>query len=240
MVRDKFPEKVTLAIGDGANDCAMIMKAHVGVGIAGKEGMQAARTADYAIGKFMHLRPLMFVHGRECYRRNSDLVCFMFYKNVLFIIVEWYGGYFNNWSGQPFYEQLIYIMYNIAFTSLPIMWYALFDYEFVPEVFNEFPKLFRLGMLNSCFSVWKFWGWIAYAFTQGALVVLFCYYLPSATLLPEGYTYSFWAAGHWVYMICLLLANAIVLRLQSNFTGYGEFVMALAVGGFYVFVYMWQ
>lgn len=39
MVRDKFPEKVTLAIGDGANDCAMIMKAHVGVGIAGKEGM---------------------------------------------------------------------------------------------------------------------------------------------------------------------------------------------------------
>ena len=29
----------TLAIGDGANDVAMIMKAHVGVGIAGREGM---------------------------------------------------------------------------------------------------------------------------------------------------------------------------------------------------------
>jgi P-type E1-E2 ATPase len=50
MVKHKFPNKVTLAVGDGANDVNMIMQAHVGVGIAGKEGQQAARTADYAIG----------------------------------------------------------------------------------------------------------------------------------------------------------------------------------------------
>ena len=31
---------ISLAIGDGANDCAMIQKAHVGVGISGNEGMQ--------------------------------------------------------------------------------------------------------------------------------------------------------------------------------------------------------
>jgi len=41
---------VTLSIGDGANDCAMINEAHIGVGIAGKEGMQAARSSDFAIG----------------------------------------------------------------------------------------------------------------------------------------------------------------------------------------------
>jgi P-type E1-E2 ATPase len=35
----RFPKKRTLAIGDGANDVSMISKAHVGVGIAGKEGM---------------------------------------------------------------------------------------------------------------------------------------------------------------------------------------------------------
>ena len=38
MIRRKFPEKKTLSIGDGANDCPMILKAHVGVGILGKEG----------------------------------------------------------------------------------------------------------------------------------------------------------------------------------------------------------
>jgi P-type E1-E2 ATPase len=50
LVKSKFPEKTTLAIGDGANDVAMIMKADVGVGIAGREGMQAARSSDFAIG----------------------------------------------------------------------------------------------------------------------------------------------------------------------------------------------
>jgi P-type E1-E2 ATPase len=39
MVKAREPNKITLAIGDGANDVAMIMKAHVGVGIAGREGM---------------------------------------------------------------------------------------------------------------------------------------------------------------------------------------------------------
>ena len=35
MIKQRFPKKVTLSIGDGANDVAMIMKADVGVGIAG-------------------------------------------------------------------------------------------------------------------------------------------------------------------------------------------------------------
>jgi len=50
MVRNKYKDKLTLAVGDGANDVNMILKAHVGIGIAGKEGMQAASVSDYAIG----------------------------------------------------------------------------------------------------------------------------------------------------------------------------------------------
>lgn len=38
MVKERHPSKTTLSIGDGANDVAMIMQAHVGVGILGKEG----------------------------------------------------------------------------------------------------------------------------------------------------------------------------------------------------------
>jgi phospholipid-translocating ATPase len=41
---------MTLAIGDGGNDVVMIQEASIGVGIAGREGLQAARAADYAIG----------------------------------------------------------------------------------------------------------------------------------------------------------------------------------------------
>jgi phospholipid-transporting ATPase len=86
LIRERHPLKTTLAIGDGANDVAMILKAHVGVGILGKEGQQAARSADYAIGQFKYLKKLLFFHGREAYRRNSFMILYTFYKNFLYVM----------------------------------------------------------------------------------------------------------------------------------------------------------
>ena len=37
----KYQNKITLAIGDGANDVNMIQEAHIGIGLYGKEGMRA-------------------------------------------------------------------------------------------------------------------------------------------------------------------------------------------------------
>ncbi|KAL7670968.1 hypothetical protein ACOME3_005883 [Neoechinorhynchus agilis] len=50
----KTTRKITLAIGDGANDVAMIQAAHVGIGIHGREGMQAASASDYSIGQIVY------------------------------------------------------------------------------------------------------------------------------------------------------------------------------------------
>lgn len=49
LVRNEKAKVSTLAIGDGANDVNMITAAHVGIGIRGVEGQQAARAADYAV-----------------------------------------------------------------------------------------------------------------------------------------------------------------------------------------------
>ena len=46
----------TLAIGDGANDVAMIQEAQIGVGISGKEGRQAVNSSDFAIAQFRFLK----------------------------------------------------------------------------------------------------------------------------------------------------------------------------------------
>lgn len=97
LVRNDPDDKniISLAIGDGANDVNMINAAHVGVGISGLEGQQAARAADYSIGQFRYLKNLMFVHGREAYRRNSYLVLYMFYKNVLVVLPLFFYGYWS-------------------------------------------------------------------------------------------------------------------------------------------------
>merc|ERR1712000_752119 len=71
-----------LAIGDGANDVSMIQAAHVGVGISGVEGLQAARSADVAIGQFRYLRKLLLVHGAWSYQRVCKVILYSFYKNI--------------------------------------------------------------------------------------------------------------------------------------------------------------
>jgi phospholipid-transporting ATPase len=148
MVRIKNKELTTLAIGDGANDVNMISAAHVGIGISGLEGQQAARSSDYAIGQFKFLKPLLFQHGRECYRRNSYLISYMFYKNVIFVFPMFWYGFYSVFSGVSFYEPFIYQLYNMFFTSNPIIYYALFDYEFQKETFLKDPKLYVIGLKN--------------------------------------------------------------------------------------------
>lgn len=71
---------MTLSIGDGANDVAMIQEAHVGVGIAGVEGRAAVMSSDFAIGQFRFLTRLMLVHGRWSYRRLAETIANFFYK----------------------------------------------------------------------------------------------------------------------------------------------------------------
>lgn len=54
MVRAE--DYITLAVGDGANDVNMIQEAHVGIGIVGNEGKQAANCSDFAIHYFKDIK----------------------------------------------------------------------------------------------------------------------------------------------------------------------------------------
>lgn len=91
----KFSPEVLLAIGDGANDVSMIQAAHIGVGISGVEGLQAARSADISIGQFRYLRKLTLVHGAWSYHRISKTILFSFYKNItLYMTQFWVSSLF--------------------------------------------------------------------------------------------------------------------------------------------------
>lgn len=80
----------TLAIGDGGNDVRMIQKADIGVGISGREGLQAARAADYSIGSnFFFFRALACVEEIFIYfsldnpLREKLIILFCFTLNFM-------------------------------------------------------------------------------------------------------------------------------------------------------------
>jgi phospholipid-translocating ATPase len=102
-IRTKVKKSVTLAIGDGANDVAMLLEANVGIGIAGKEGMQAARTSDYSIAQFRFLVKLLLVHGRWNYVRICKYTLGTFWKEMLFYLVQAMYQRWNGYTGTSLY-----------------------------------------------------------------------------------------------------------------------------------------
>ena len=127
MVRSGIkPEPITLAIGDGANDVAMIQTAHIGVGISGEEGLQAANNSDFAFAQFRFLKQLLLVHGHWNYRRIAIVILYSFYKNLAFVFTSFFLVLYTAWSGAPLYEGLISTSFNI-FLATPILLVRVFD-----------------------------------------------------------------------------------------------------------------
>ena len=81
---------MTLSIGDGANDVAMIQEANIGCGLYGLEGSQAAMSADYSFGQFRFLTKLLLVHGRWSYQRVADMHSNFFYKVSYESLIPWH------------------------------------------------------------------------------------------------------------------------------------------------------
>ncbi|XP_059952800.1 probable phospholipid-transporting ATPase IM isoform X3 [Mesoplodon densirostris] len=123
----KHRNAVTLAIGDGANDVSMIKSAHIGVGISGQEGLQAVLASDYAFAQFRYLQRLLLVHGRWSYFRMCKFLCYFFYKNFAFTLVHFWFGFFCGFSAQTVYDQWFITLFNIVYTSLPVLAMGIFD-----------------------------------------------------------------------------------------------------------------
>ena len=109
-----------MSIGDGANDVPMIMEAHIGIGISGKEGTQALRSSDYGISQFQFLRRMLFVHGRWGYRRISLFICYYFYKNIVLVLAQLYFSLYNGFSGQIYFPDILPEFYNKSFYFLAL------------------------------------------------------------------------------------------------------------------------
>jgi magnesium-transporting ATPase (P-type) len=189
-VRKFIPDAVTAAIGDGANDIAMIQQAHVGVGVVGREGMQAARSSDYSLACFRHLTKLLFVHGHWSYIRISKFTLGTFYKCIMFYCTQALFQVYAGSSGTSLYEQWTLTMYNIIFSSLPVILLGIFDRDLPDHVLVSFPELYRRGQLNEEFNTKIFLIWLLKSVAQ-AIFVFF------GTVVFLEYNYQYVSDGSW-------------------------------------------
>uniref|UniRef100_H3CMT3 Phospholipid-transporting ATPase n=1 Tax=Tetraodon nigroviridis TaxID=99883 RepID=H3CMT3_TETNG len=213
------PEKpITLAIGDGANDVSMIQEAHVGIGIMGREGRQAVRNSDYAIARFRFLAKLLLVHGHFYYIRIATLVQYFFYKNVCFITPQFLYQFFCLFSQQTLYDSVYLTLYNICFTSLPILVYSLFEQLVHPHILQNKPGLYRDISKNALLSFQTFLYWTVLGFCH-AFVFFFGSYIlmgEDTTLMGNGQMFGNWTFGTLVFTV-MVITVTLKLALETHF-----------------------
>ncbi|XP_054597150.2 phospholipid-transporting ATPase ID isoform X2 [Nothobranchius furzeri] len=206
----KHKKAVTLAIGDGANDVSMIKSAHIGVGISGQEGIQAVLASDYSFAQFRFLQRLLLVHGRWSYLRMCRFLCYFFYKNFAFTMVHFWFGFFCGFSAQTVYDQFFITLYNIVYTSLPVLAMGIFDQDVPDHRSLECPKLYEPGQLNLLFNKKEFFICIA----QGIYTSVVLFFMPYAVLSNATQSTGVPLADYQTFAATTATALVIVVSVQ--------------------------
>ena len=209
-IRHKVKNAVTLAIGDGANDIAMIQEAHVGIGITGKEGLQAARTSDYSIAQFRFLLKLLLVHGRWNYIRICKYTLGTFWKELMFYLTQALYQRETGHTGTSLYESWSLTTFNTLFTSLPIIFLGIFEKDLAASTLLAVPELYARGQRNSSFNIKIFLWWAFMAASEAVMIyyIMLCLY-GRAMFTTDNLGF---AMGDLTFTACVIL---ISLKLQA-------------------------
>ncbi|KAH3671888.1 hypothetical protein OGAPHI_000074 [Ogataea philodendri] len=238
MVKDTL-KVMALAIGDGANDVAMIQAANVGVGIAGEEGRQAVMSSDYAIGQFRFLVRLLLVHGRWSYKRLGEMITCFFYKNVNFVMALFWYGIFNNFDGSYLYEYTYLMFFNLAFTSLPVIFLGILDQDVPDYVSLLNPELYRSGILGLEWSPFKFLYYMADGLYQSFVAFFFPWFLfHQANYVNQhglNVDHRFWV-GIFCAHISVVSCNLYVMLMQKRWDWLSMLIIAISI----LLIFFWS
>jgi len=239
----KYKEAVCLAIGDGANDVSMIKAADIGVGVSGQEGMQAVLASDYSIAQFRYLERLLLVHGRWSYYRMCKFLRYFFYKNFAFTLCHFWYAFFCGFSAQTALGEDFIAVYNLFYTSLPVLALGFFDQDVKPQLTLKHPMLYLPGQLSLFFNYKEF----AVSAVQGFLTSMLLFLLPMGAyhnktddgglVLPSHELFSSVVATILVIVVTAQVAlDTSYWTVFNHITIWGSLVFYFILTFFYNFV----
>ncbi len=232
-IRDQVPGSSTLAIGDGANDIAMIQTSHVGIGISGREGLQAARISDFSIAQFRFLQRLLFVHGRWNYIRTGKYILGTFWKEIVFYLVQAQYQRYNGYTGTSLYEPASLTVFNTLFTSLPVILLGIFEKDLQAETLLAVPELYTYGQKNKGFSFRLYLAWMFIAAVESVLIFHTIYEVYVNALFTIDT--SLFAMGACAFTVCVVFINLKMLVLEPHNRTIISFLgLFISVSGWFV------
>ncbi|KAM0961791.1 hypothetical protein COP2_021613 [Malus domestica] len=235
----KGAKKITLSIGDGANDVSMIQAAHVGVGISGQEGMQAVMASDFAIAQFRFLTDLLLVHGRWSYIRLCKVITYFFYKNLTFTLTQFWFTFQTGFSGQRFYDDWFQSLYNVIFTALPVIIVGLFDKDVSAALSKKYPELYKEGIRNAFFK-WRVvavWG-----FFSVYQSLIFYYFVTSSSDRAQnssGKMFGLWDVSTMAFTCVVVTVNFRLIMMCNSITRWHYISVGGSIAAWFIFIFIY-
>lgn len=241
LMKTEKSKPICASIGDGANDVSMIQEAHVGIGIVGKEGRQAARCSDYAIAKFSMIKKMLLVHGHYFSDRLSIMVLYFFYKNFVFMAIQLAFQSASMYSTQSIYDSIFLTLYNTIYTAVPVLILALTEKAHPEERLLTKPLLYLETASNRKFKWHYFNQWMALAMYHSVIIYCFTFYLWdfNAALLPIPQTAPLFSFGTCLIQLVVVVVSLKLLLKAKYKTHYftASIILSIIFFGLSTYIY---
>ena len=225
----KYTNCRTAAVGDGGNDVAMIQEADVGIGIVGKEGLQASLASDYSIKEFKNLSILILWWGRIAYKNTSTMANFIVHRGLIIAFCQFFFSLMFYFNPVPLYNGFLTFGFSTIFTNLPII-SILLDQDVDKKNVLNFPNLYKILLKGREINLKNFLWWLFKAIIQANIIMFGSLFMFPDNLFLKIVTCSFTALVyleilniyteinkiHW-FMIFSLLGTCAVYTLTLAF-----------------------
>ncbi len=136
-------------------------------------------------------------------------MCYFLYKNITYSLTLLWFCVTASFSAQPLFDDAYLSLFNLVFTSLPVMAFALLDRDIHPAAAARHPELYRAGPANHDFSQARLGRFVGGAVAHSALL----FFLPLHMLADPGPGLGLAGAGTlvlWLVVVCVTGVMALV------------------------------
>ncbi|XP_063363276.1 phospholipid-transporting ATPase IF [Cydia amplana] len=232
LIKHSPSRPITAAIGDGANDISMIHEAHVGFGIFGREGYQAARSADFAFTKFSMVKKFLLVMGHWYYQRLATLIQYFFYKNIVLGNLMLFFQINSAWSTQSIFDSLYLTFFNLFFTALPCLVLSVTEQRWPKELLLRDPTLYRDISRNKLMSWSRFSAWLLIGVYHSVIIYTFgALAIKHSVINADMKAMDVWVFGAVLFHLLVLITN-LKLWLQARYHTF-YFVLSILFSVFF-------
>lgn len=140
------------------------------------------------------------------------------------------------------FDYSLVTLYNLVFTSLPCIFVGVWDQDLDAERSLKYPELYRMGLRNDIFKVWRFWLTVLDAIYQSTVCFWFPYMLfIGGPMHPDGYTMNgVFELGTIVSGVSVVVANLFVGLTLRTWTWIQCFIIGISTFAYFFWIIVYS